>query len=133
MKYLTISFPNTMSLGHLSLEDRVDVVSGGYHSQGRIISKTEGIPSRPAFAEAQVKVNEPGGRSNPDKPSEPIILSNPEKASEPEVTRNPIKESEPPNTSNPEPESEPVRKSNPESRSDNRGTQEGRPPLLGGG
>lgn len=41
MKYLTIAFPDTMSLRHLSLEDRVDVVFGSYHSRGRIITKIE--------------------------------------------------------------------------------------------
>lgn len=52
MKYLTIKFPNTMSLGHLSLEDRVEVVSGGYHSQGKIVSKIEDVPDGPACTEA---------------------------------------------------------------------------------
>jgi len=41
MKYLTISFQDTMSLEHLSLGDRVEVVFGVYHSRGRVIIKVE--------------------------------------------------------------------------------------------
>lgn len=45
MKYLTIKFPDTMSLSHLQIGDTVDVLSGRYSSQGMVI-KSEDLPRK---------------------------------------------------------------------------------------